>query len=213
MPNRNYHAGGIVLEAVVVALLCAALAFAANELSPRGLNLGRNYFPTGQGTASVSPPKLSPVTSTSTSTNENAAGAEIAQRLKEKGLQPIDRVETEKLFHDPRYEQGSVIFVDAREEDHYRDGHIPGAYELNPYHPEKELSQVLPLCQMAAQVVVYCTGGDCEDADSTALLLRDAGVPAPKLFVFGGGYTEWSEHHLPEEKGERNSAAVPAQTK
>ena len=77
----------------------------------------------------------------------------------------------------------------AREEDHYRDGHIPGAYELNPYHPEKELSQVLPLCQMAAQVVVYCTGGDCEDADSTALLLRDAGVPAPKLFVFGGGYT------------------------
>jgi rhodanese-related sulfurtransferase len=194
-----------------VALVCAALAFAANKLSPRGLNLGRNYFPSGTGTTSVSPPKLSPPTAAST--NEDAAAAEIDQRLKDKGLQPITRVETEKLFHDPRYAQGLIIFVDARDEDHYRDGHIPGAYELNPYHPEKELPQVLPLCQIAAQVVVYCTGGDCEDADSTALLLRDAGVPVPKLFVFGGGYNEWSEHHLPEEKGERNSAAVSGQTK
>jgi rhodanese-related sulfurtransferase len=205
VPNRHYPAGGIVLEAAVVALFCAALAFAANELSPRGLNLGRNYFPSGTGTASVSPPKLSPPTFPST--NEDAS-AEVDQRLKDKGLQPLSRVETEKLFHDPRHGQGLIIFVDARDEDHYRDGHIPGAYELNPYHPEKELAQVLPVCQIALQVVVYCAGGECEDADSTALLLRDAGVPMPKLFVFGGGYNEWSERHLPEEKDGRNGAAV-----
>jgi rhodanese-related sulfurtransferase len=196
-----------------VALVSAALAFAANELSPRGLNLARNYFPSGTGTSSVSPPKLSPPPAALASTNEDAAAAEIDQRLKDKGLQPVHRVQTEKLFHDPRYEQGSIIFVDARDEDHYRDGHIPGAYELNPYRPEKELAQVLPLCQGAAQVVVYCTGGDCEDADSTALLLRDAGVPAQKLFVYGGGYTEWSEHHLPEERGERDNAAAFGQNK
>ncbi len=194
-----------------MALVGAALALAANEFSPQGLKLARNYFPSGAGTSSVSPPKVSPLAAVST--NEDADAAEIARRLKDKGLQPIDRVQTEKLFHDPRYEQGLIVFVDARDEDHYQDGHIPGAHELNPYRPEKELAQVLPLCQVAAQVVVYCAGGDCEDADSTALLLRDAGVPPQKLFVFGGGYTEWSEHHLPEERGERDSAAASGQSK
>ena len=86
MPNRNYHAGGIVLEAVVVALLCAALAFAANELSPRGLNLRRNYFPAGRNHLGFA----SQIVASNFHLhlhNENAAGAEIAQRLKEKGLQ------------------------------------------------------------------------------------------------------------------------------
>ena len=189
----------------------AAVALAANEFSPQGLHLARNYFPSGSGTSSVSPPRLSPPANVST--NEDTDAAEIVQRLKDKGLQAINRLETEKLFHDPRYGQGLIVFVDARDEDHYQDGHIPQAHELNPYHPEKELAQVLPLCQVAEQVVVYCTGGDCEDADSTALLLRDAGVPLQKLFVYGGGYTEWSEHHLPEERGGRDSATAPGQNK
>jgi rhodanese-related sulfurtransferase len=199
------------LEAVVVALAGAAFAFAANELSPRGLNLGRNYFSGGDG-PSVSPLHLSPPPQLNPTTNQDDGAAEIDQRLKDKGLQPIGRVQTERLFRDPRHEQGLVVFVDARDEDHYRDGHIPGAYELNPYHPEKELGNVLAPCQVAAQVVVYCTGGDCEDADSTAILLRDAGIASQKLFVFGGGYTEWTEHHLPAERGERNSGAASGQS-
>jgi rhodanese-related sulfurtransferase len=201
------------LEAVVVALAGAAFAFAANELSPRGLALGRNYFP-GGARQSVSPPKLTQTPPAGApTTNADPAAAEIEQRLKDKGLQPIDRLGAERLFRDPRFEQGLVVFVDARDADHYREGHIPGAYELDPYHPEKELSNVLAACQFAAQVVVYCTGGDCEDADSTAILLRDAGIPNQNLLVFGGGFTEWTDRHLPVEPSERNSARAPGQSK
>ena len=46
------------------------------------------------------------------------------------------------------------------------------------------------MCQAAEQVVVYCTGGECEDSDTAAILLRDAGVPTAKLFVYGGGFAE-----------------------
>jgi rhodanese-related sulfurtransferase len=200
------------LEAVLVALAGAAFAFAANKLSPSGLELTRNYFP-GGARQSVSPPKLSQPPPAGAAANEDSAAAEIDQRLKDKGLQPIDRIQTEQLFRDPRYVEGLVVFVDARPDEHYRDGHIPGAYELNPYHPEKELSHVLTPCQLAAQVVVYCAGGDCEDADSTAILLRDAGIPNEKLFVYGGGFAEWAGRHLPVEPGARNSAAAPGQSK
>ena len=47
----------------------------------------------------------------------------------------------------------------------------------------------------------------------TAIILRDAGVPAQKLFVYSGGYSQWSNQHLPVEKGERNSGNVTNLTK
>ena len=202
MPHRITTAPGILAEALLVVVLGAGFAFAANELSPRGLKLARNYFP-GGGDQSVAPPRIGPAP-----TNENTAAAEIDERLKKKGLQPVHLAEVTRLFHDPTTPEGLVVFVDARDEDTYNKAHIPGAWHLDPYHPEGELSEVLTACQMAGQIVVYCAGGDCEDADSTAIVLRDAGTPAQKLFVYGGGFDEWSAHALPLEHGLRNSGNI-----
>jgi rhodanese-related sulfurtransferase len=198
----------ILLEAVVVVLAAAALAFAANEVSPRGLKLGRNYFPGGTN-QSVAPLKMTHIPTTVPATNEEVALPDTDQRLKDKGLQPISRAKTLAFLHDPRYQEGLIVFVDARNKDEFNDGHIPGAYQLDPYHPEQQIGAVLTACQAADVVLVYCTGGDCEDADSTAILLRDAGIPNGKLFVYGGGYTDWTDNHLPVEEGARNSGNIP----
>jgi rhodanese-related sulfurtransferase len=194
----------IVVEAAIVAVVGAGVALAANVLSPRGLTLSRDYFPKGTNTVPVTPKPVQPTASPVT-TNEPSEAELLSERLREKGLQEAKRSQAETLFHDPRTQDGRIIFVDARDEDHYQEGHIPGAYELDPYHPEKELGTVLPICQAAEKVVVYCTGGDCEDSDTAAILLRDGGVPAQKLFVYGGGFTEWEDSHLPVETGARNS--------
>jgi rhodanese-related sulfurtransferase len=189
--------------------VAAAFAFAANEISPRGLKLARDYFPRA-ASPSVSPPKVSPTVAVNpASTNEDSEAAETDRRIKEKGLQPISRAETERLFRDTRYQQGLVVFIDARSPDHYAASHIPGAYPLDLYHPEKDVANDLAPCQNAEQVVVYCTGGECEDAESTAILLRDYGIPAQKLFVYGGGFEDWSASHLPLEQGGRNSGLPP----
>jgi rhodanese-related sulfurtransferase len=125
--------------------------------------------------------------------------------MKEKGLQVMDGSQTAQLFHNPRFQSNLIVFIDARDEEHYRQGHIPGAYEFDPYHPEKYFDTVLPVCQKAEQIVVYCNGGDCDDSESAALLLRDVGIPNQKLFVYGGGITEWTTNSLPVETGARNS--------
>jgi rhodanese-related sulfurtransferase len=197
----------ILAEAVLVTAVGAALAFAANELSTRGLKLTRNYFPGARA------PSLAPVASAqgAPGTNQSSAAEAAVARLREKGLQVIDEKEVTQLFHDPRYDQGPIIFIDARNDEHYREGHIPGAYQLDRYHPENYLAAVLPACQMAEKVVVYCTGGDCEDSEFAALLLRDsAGVAAQKLFVFTGGMTEWTNRGLPIEEGGRKSGQMRA---
>jgi len=199
----------ILFEAVMVVAAAAGFGFAANALSPRGLNLARDYFPKSPSPI-VSAIAVSPPAATNPATAPEESEAEqISRRIKEKGLQPLDRAQTEKLFHDPRYVQGLVVFIDARDDAHYADGHIPGAYQLDRYHPEKDLAADLAPCQNADQIVVYCTGGECEDAEYTALLLRDAGVPIKKLFVYGGGFDDWSANHLPLEQGARGSGLAP----
>jgi rhodanese-related sulfurtransferase len=195
------------MEAVVVVVAAAAFAFAANEISPRGLKLARNYFPGGTSQP-VAPLRISRPPAAAVNTNQEPPLDAVDQRLKDKGLQPVSRARALELFHDARFQQGLIVFVDARNEEEYGDGHIPGAYQLDPYHPEQQLGGVLTRCQAADQVVVYCEGGDCEDADSTAILLRDAGVPNRKLFVYGGGYAGWTENHLAVEQGARSSGTV-----
>jgi rhodanese-related sulfurtransferase len=199
-------------EALVVALAAGAFAFCANEVSPRGLTLTRNYFPGGTN-QTVAPLKISRAIASTSETNGPPVADDTDQRLKDKGLHPISRADTLAIFHDARYQQGLIVFVDARNKAEFEDGHIPGAYQLDPYHPDKQLPDVLTACQAADRVLVYCTGGDCEDADSMAILLRESGVPDSKLIVFGGGITDWRENHLPIEEGARNSGHLVVQPK
>jgi rhodanese-related sulfurtransferase len=194
----------IVVEAAIVVIAGLGIGLAANELSPRGLALSRNYFPGGTNHVPAAPRPVQAVPAPA-GTNESPESVQLSERLRGKGLQELKRSQVEILLRDPRSQDGRLVFVDARNPDDYEEGHIPGAYELDPYHPEKELATVLPICLVAEEVVVYCTGGDCEDSDTAAILLREGGVPGQKLFVYGGGFTEWEAAHLPVETGARNS--------
>ena len=201
--------GKIVLEAVLAGAAGLAFAFLANLLSPRGLDLARNYFP-GDTAPSLVQPRPVPPSTNSGKTNVTAPApsraVSLKERLEAKGLHFLERAEVEKLFHDPRAQWNGILFIDARGEHDYQAGHIPGAYEFYPYYPQKYLQNVLTPCQIAEQIVVFCTGGECEDSESAALFLRDAaGVPGEKLFIYGGGMTEWEAAKLPVETGPRNS--------
>jgi rhodanese-related sulfurtransferase len=144
-------------------------------------------------------------------TNSPAVSSQeiLAARLKQNDLRLIGTEEVLKLFHDPRYQHDLVVFIDAREANHYEAGHIPGAYQFDYHYPENYLATILPVCQVAQEIVVYCHGGECEDSESAAIFLtRDAGIPAQKLFVYGGGITEWTSRELPLELGARKSGKL-----
>jgi rhodanese-related sulfurtransferase len=203
--DRLLAVGKIFGEAVLVAVLGAVFAFAANQISPQGLALTRDYFPSGTA-HSVRPVAGTGLPHAAGTNSEVVSPAQfLAAQMKEKGLQLMDGRQAAQFFHDPRFQSNFIVFIDARDEEHYQQGHIPGAYEFDPYHPEKYFDTVLPVCQKAEQVVVYCNGGDCDDSESAAILLRDVGISNQKLFVYGGGITEWMTNSLPVETGARNS--------
>lgn len=198
----------VLAEAALVAVVGAVLAFAANAVSPRGLELGRDYFPgshssvrPASGTNNDNAPKLTPEIAPA------AGEAAPAQRLAQQGLQLIRGSQVMELHRDPRSAVGGIVFVDARNGEHYAAGHIPGAWQFDHYHADRYLPAVLPVCLRAELVVVYCTGGDCEDSEFAAIMLRDAGVPRERLFVYLGGITEWTTNALPVETGERGGGS------
>jgi rhodanese-related sulfurtransferase len=190
----------VLFEAALVGAIGAVLALAANAVSPRGLALGRNYFPGGTN-GLVSVPMIAPSSSGAAETNMVSAEERLAAQLKDQGLELVVRAQAVQLLHDPRVQQGAIVFVDARDDERYQAGHIPGAYQLDPYHPEKYLSAVLPVCQAAEQIVFYCYGTDCEDSQLAAVTVRDAGITNAKLFVYAGGMAEWATNALPVESG------------
>jgi rhodanese-related sulfurtransferase len=205
----------VLLEALLVATLGLAFALGANALSPRGLRLNRNYFPTAAAGRTSAPPPAKPAQIERGQTTNALAGADFTgalsaavRRLQEHGLQPMGSNAIVQLFQDARYEQGLVVFVDARDDAHYQAGHIPGAWQFDHYRAENYLGKVLPVCLNAQQVVVYCTGGECEDSEFAAIMLRDAGVPRENLFVYAGGITEWTGNKLPIETGARLSGQL-----
>ncbi len=186
-----------------MAVIGAILAFAANALSPHRLDLSKNYFPITKATQPT--PAGTNVTGAAGALT-NTPQELLAARFKAEGLQLADSNQVVQLFHDPRREQDGVIFIDSRDEDHYRAGHIPGAYLFNRFHYDNYLTNVVGVCQTAQQIVFYCNGGDCDDSEQTALMLRDSiGIPKERVFVYGGGMNEWTTNGLPVELGTRNS--------
>lgn len=193
----------ILQEGVLVAVIGAALAFAANALSPRGLKLTENYFP---GTALTVPVSVSGTNAAGAIVHTNSPAEQLAALLRTNGLQLADSNLVVQLFHDPRRQVDGVIFVDARDDEHYRAGHIPGAYHFDRFHPENYITNVLQPCLTAQEIIFYCNGGECDDSLHAALYLRDSlSLPKEKVFVYGGGMTEWAADGLPIELGARNS--------
>jgi rhodanese-related sulfurtransferase len=94
--------------------------------------------------------------------------------------------------------QGAVL-VDARSQDIFALGHIPGALPL----PLLELDSVLPgfgnQVPRERTVVTYCSGYGCQD--SFDLAMRLAGEGYRDVHLYEGGFSEWQAAGLPVTEG------------
>ncbi|GIX50464.1 MAG: hypothetical protein KatS3mg132_658 [Limisphaera sp.] len=179
-------------------VLVAGLLFGclANALSPVGLRWTRNYFPLAA---------VEGVPAGATAVSESPAASEEAEavaRITARGYTAWTFERAAEAFAEPSRLTGRMVWVDARAEIPYRRGHIPGARQLDPYRPEQNLLEVVAACLRAERVIVYCSGGRCEDAELAASLLEQAGVPRERLVIYVGGFSEWSARGQPVESAQ-----------
>lgn len=92
------------------------------------------------------------------------------------------------------FDQG-VVFVDARGDEYYQEGHIQNAWNSGFF---MELIFKLDSLQTKeGPVVVYCSDDECGSSEELAYdLFREGFI---KLYVFKGGWVEWNEAGYPVE--------------
>jgi rhodanese-related sulfurtransferase len=92
-----------------------------------------------------------------------------------------------------------VLFVDARIEEDYVAGHIPGSMSF----PLNRLEEILPSFMESypfdKQLVIYCSGIDCTDSHDLATHLKELGYQSVR--VYSRGYDGWLETGRPVKEG------------
>lgn len=151
-------------------------------------------------------------TQTATNQAEQMTEDELVRRLRDLGFQALYHWEVVEIFNSPYRTDGLYVVIDARTEQQYRDGHIPGAYHLDHYYLDQTIGKVLEACGIADKIVVYCNGGDCEDSELVLGDLLEKGIPFDKLWIYAGGFSMWMSQGMQYETGERNSGNLAPNT-
>jgi rhodanese-related sulfurtransferase len=92
-----------------------------------------------------------------------------------------------KQLHDAN----AALFVDAREDWEFAEGHIAGAINLPYEQAISDPALLESIEQDDKPIVVYCGGGSCEVSISVAWELL--GVGKTRIAVYLGGFPEWAE--------------------
>lgn len=97
-----------------------------------------------------------------------------------------------------RLHQVGVLILDARSPDEFLEGHIPGAKNLPYYEVSEKAALVLKEVPFDQEIITYCEGIECSNAEDLAFFLKEKGYKHVK--VFEGGWEEWVENKMPVEK-------------
>lgn len=96
----------------------------------------------------------------------------------------------------------TVLFLDARRTSVYRDGHIAGARPFSVWEADVD-DKVKALfaegLDQSAPVIIYCSGGDCEDSHMLGQKLYMVGFD--NVRVYKDGFPDWVKRGLPVTKG------------
>lgn len=95
------------------------------------------------------------------------------------------------------YSSGKIIFIDARDQWDFNDGHIKDAINIPEYKFEIEMPIVKAL-NKNFKYIVYCGDVECDVSKRLAIELSKIGFK--NIMILEGGWTKWIENNYPAEK-------------
>ena len=199
-----------LLEIVALLAIAATLALGSNALRRDGLKLSKSYFEKPPPDTRPATQESRPTTQKSpTATQESPTTAQVTQPatnarqadVEEHPFQVVTFEEALDIVNDELYELDVCIFVDARNDQQFEEGHIPGAWRLDPYHSELYVGDLEPAARDAERIIIYCDSGDCEDAIFAGRELLEWGIELEKISLYEGGMEDWEANGGQIEKG------------
>jgi rhodanese-related sulfurtransferase len=93
-----------------------------------------------------------------------------------------------------------AMFVDARNPEHYKGGHVENAIRIESAMFKSGDPAELALMPRSAIVIVYCNGGQCDESENVAKFLTASGYKT--VYVLHDGFPGWKAMGYPSATGE-----------
>jgi rhodanese-related sulfurtransferase len=108
-----------------------------------------------------------------------------------------------KELWDKGQRDGSVYFVDARNQEAFARGHVRGAMNILPgafSGTPAQAANYLP----GQTVVVYCVGKECTDSEAVMIGLQNMKKGIGPIYIMHDGYQAWADAGNPTATGPDN---------
>jgi rhodanese-related sulfurtransferase len=98
--------------------------------------------------------------------------------------------------------KNEALILDVRDEQNYRQGHVPGALLL-PYEPQNNFEAAYKTLKLKLEadknrpIVLYCMGSSCPLSE--AMRNRFVSLGYTDIAVFSAGWDAWHRAGLPEQ--------------
>jgi len=96
------------------------------------------------------------------------------------------------------YDSGKALFVDARVQELYEDGHIKRAVSLPINKLDLLIDKFINEYPISTWIVTYCSGRECQDSHKLAQYLFERGYI--NISVLADGYPDWEGAGYPIER-------------
>ena len=206
------EAATLIAAAIVCALVANAMASRERKLAVAYVAAGppAGHVPAKEPapTQTVAPPPPPPVTTTTrqpdkpVSKKPTTENRQLTTTFNPHPDKPYIEIHGDHVEY---LHSKGVLFLDARRTLVYEQGHIPGARpfsvwesdvdeKVNKLYAERSdpKDQNLP-------IVIYCSGGDCEDSHMLAQKLW--GIQFNNIYVYKDGFPDWQKRGLPIHTG------------
>lgn len=165
--HRNYK--NIAQELVLILSVSLIFAFTVNFFSPKGIALVGEWD-TSQGVITAK------------------SKADVVVRE----LEIKDVLKVKEIF-----DGGNAVFVDARADERYQEGHIKGALSMPLNQFDERIEGFLIKYPLSTFIVTYCSGRECEESHALAQYLIEEGYTNVKVFI--DGFYCWEKEGYPVE--------------
>ena len=98
------------------------------------------------------------------------------------------------------FQQGGIIFLDARRKDEFEAGHVDGALLLSTEHFGRgTIPATIGVLEKSQPVVIYCGGGACDASKNLVIMLQNFGFT--RFHIMTDGFPAWQAAGHPVATG------------
>jgi rhodanese-related sulfurtransferase len=98
------------------------------------------------------------------------------------------------IFLSQLSDDDSILWIDARSEEEFNDGHIPGAVILSLDDFDEQIESVMSQYDSSRITVIYCSEDRCQTSQKIAEILKRE-FDLENIYFLEGGWEAWQEAH------------------